>query len=119
MSDDLLDFIEATSLSIDQLNELYAGYSKLQKAGVAITKDQYQKALEETMLDLDSNLSNFKEVVAMHFGDMIAEGDDFAEQWNAIVSAIGDTFATGILDMGQNMEKFQNTINSFYEKSAK
>ena len=80
MSDDLLDFIEATALSIDQLNELYAGYSKLQKVGIEITKDQYQKALEETMLDLDDNLSNFKEVVAMHFGDMIAEGNEFADQ---------------------------------------
>lgn len=118
MSDDLLNFIEVTSLSIDQINELYAGYSKLQKAGIEITKEQYQKALEETMFDLDDDLSNFKDIIAMHFSDMIAEGEDFEDQWNAVVSAIGDTFATGILDMGQNMEKFQNTINSFYEKSA-
>jgi hypothetical protein len=80
MSDDLLDFIEVTHLSIDQLNELYAGYSKLQKAGIEITKDQYQKALEATMFDLDDNLSNFKDVVAMHFGDMITEGNNFADE---------------------------------------
>lgn len=80
MSDDLLDFIEATSLSIDQLNELYAGYSKLQKAGIEITKDQYQTALEETMLDLDYNLSNFTEVVAMHFRDILTEGNNFTDE---------------------------------------
>ena len=56
MSDDLLDFIEATSLSIDQLNELYAGYSKLQKAGVAITKDGCESItdyLKKGIIELD------------------------------------------------------------------
>lgn len=76
----MLAFIEATNLAIDQLNDLYSGYKKLQQAGIDITKNQYTRALESTMLDLDYNLSNFKEVVAAHFGNMIAEGKAFEDQ---------------------------------------
>jgi hypothetical protein len=35
-----------------------------------------------------------------------------------LVSSIGDEIATTILDMGQEMEAFGNTINSFYEKAS-
>jgi hypothetical protein len=35
-----------------------------------------------------------------------------------MISAIGDQFAVSILDMGQNLEAFQNTINNFYDTAA-
>jgi hypothetical protein len=33
------------------------------------------------------------------------------------MNTVGNILSTSITDMGQNMEKFKNTINNFYEKS--
>lgn len=118
LDEQILQFIENTGLSIDAINELYAGYEKLQKAGIEITKEQYQNALEDAMYLMEDDLSNFEEVIGAAFDGIVLKGEEFNEEWNALVSAIGDTFAVAILDMGQNMEKFENTINNFYEKSA-
>lgn len=122
MSEDIIEFIEATDLSIDQINKLYEGYTALQKAGMEITKEEFQAALEDTMTLMEDDLSNFNQVVQSTYGYLLEGldpfGEEYQEKWNAIVSAIGDVFAVGLLDMGQNMEKFGNTINSFYEKAS-
>ena len=122
MSNDILEFIEATNLSIDQINKLYEGYTTLQKAGIEITKEEFHAALEDTMTLMEDDLSNFDQVIKSTYGYLLEGLDPFGEKyqakWNAIVSAIGDVFAVGLLDMGQNMEKFGNTINSFYEKAS-
>ena len=114
----ILQFIDTMGLSIDEINELYAGYKNLQKVGLDITKEQYQDNLDLAMMQFDDDLSNFNTVIADAFSNTLKSAEDFDETWNTIVSSIGDTFATGILDMGQNMDKFNNTIDSFYEKSA-
>jgi hypothetical protein len=35
-----------------------------------------------------------------------------------LINVIGDQIAIPILDMGQQMEAFNNQINSFYEKAS-
>ena len=52
----------------------------------------------------------------MVFGQFL---DDSEDALNAFISAYGDLVQVGILNMGQNMDKVQNSINSFYEKSLK
>ena len=43
--------------------------------------------------------------------------DGSEEAQNAFISAYGDLVQQGVLNMGQNIDKVKNTINSFYEKS--
>ena len=50
------------------------------------------------------------------FGDYL---DGSEETLNAFIAAYGDLVQIGILNMGQNMEKTQNSINKFYETAAK
>lgn len=50
------------------------------------------------------------------FGDYL---DGSEETLNAFIAAYGDLVQVGILNMGQNMEKTQNSINKFYETASK
>ena len=118
MDDSILNFIDTMGLSIDEINELYAGYKDLQKAGMEITKEEYEGKMNSVMSQLDGDLSHFDDIIKANFADVLATADNFDDAWNTIISSIGDTFATGILDMGQHMDKFKNTINSFYETAA-
>lgn len=118
MDDSILEFIDTMGLSIDQINELYAGYKKLQNVGLDISQEDYQERLEQTMSQLDGDLSNLNSVLQANFGDILSNAQDFNKAWNTLVTTIGDQIATSILDMGQAMESFGNTINNFYDKAA-
>ena len=48
------------------------------------------------------------------FGEYL---DGSEETLNAFIAAYGDLVQVGILNMGQNMDKVKNSINSFYEKA--
>lgn len=47
-----------------------------------------------------------------------SDSEQFIDAYNILVNSIGDTIGTGILNMGQNMEDFENQIQSFYEKAS-
>lgn len=111
--------MEATKMSIDEVNNLYSGYKKLNKAGMEVTKEEYRGALNKALAQLDGDLGNLNEVIQNHFSQFIRDGENFEEDWNAIIAAIGDSFATSALDMGQQIESFGNTINKFYETATK
>ena len=119
MPDGVIEFIEMTKMSIDELNELYSGYKKLNKAGMEVTKEEYRSALDTALSELDGDLGNLDQIIQDHFSQFIRDGENFEEDWNAIISAIGSSFATSALDMGQQIESFGNTINKFYETATK
>lgn len=81
MSDDILNFIEATSLSIDQINDLYGAYAQLQKAGMEITKEEFHAALEDTMTLMNDDLSNFDQVIKSTYGYLLEGLDPFGEEY--------------------------------------
>jgi hypothetical protein len=81
MSKDVLEFIEATDLSIDQINKLYAGYTALQKAGIKITKEEFHAALEDTMTLMHDDLSNFDQVIKSTYGYLLEGLDPFEKEY--------------------------------------
>ena len=115
----ILDFIDATNLSVDQINALYNGYETLQKQGLKITQDRFKMGMDSTLKELTPNMSNLNDVLKKNFGYMLGTGEEFDKNWEILLNQISNTFAETIQDMGQNMEKFDNTINNFYEKSLK
>ena len=122
LPDGVVKFMKTTKMSVDEVNNLYSGYKKLNKAGMKVTKEEYRGALDKALPQLDGDLGNLNEVVQNHFSQFIRDKKNlknFKEDWNTIVSAIGDSFATSALDMGQQMESFGNTINKFYETATK
>ncbi len=121
MSDDVLNFIDKAKLSIDDLNELYAGWKKIQKAGVDITQEEYQSlfpVLMETLASTDGDIAYATEQV---FGSYLSEFERGSEEWNkaynSFINSFGDLVAVGILNMGQNIDALQNTVDNFYEKA--
>ena len=63
--------------NIDEINELYAGYKALQKAGMDITKEAYQDKLDLVMGQLNGDLSNFNVVIGDAFRDVLSTAEDF------------------------------------------
>ena len=53
------------------------------------------------------------------FGSYINGLDGYADKYNAILDIFAETMTIGVSNMGQNIEKLGNSINSVYEKAAK
>lgn len=123
MTEDTLKFIEASELTVDKLNELYKGYSRLNKAGIDISESEYQNRYYLMLDSLAGNGGDIASTIRQVFGDYLLAFDEGSEEWinawNALVSNFGDLVEKGILNMGQNMTALKNTINNFYETSAK
>lgn len=122
LNESALDLIDELQLSNDAINEIYSSYEKLNSIllhelganALQFSADEFRTMMDSVWSSLESDLSNFESVLKSTFGSAIVGSTD---AWNALVSAIGDTIAVGILDMGQQMESFGNTVNSFYEKA--
>ena len=101
-SNEALDYMDHLGANIDGINELAKA---IQKTGVnAAMSAQMIGALFEELehgSDLASTITDL-------FG---------SENFDAILNAYDKAFGTTILNMGQNVDKFRNTVNSFYEKS--
>lgn len=46
------------------------------------------------------------------------DGENYAEAYNAMVDIFAETMSVGMLNMGQNIEKLNNSVNSIYEKAS-
>lgn len=84
----------------------------------------------------DETLSKFQELMQMLgtttdvgyvlktvFSDVLGslkEGtEEYTEAYNTLLNAYAEIAGTGVLNMGQNMDKLRNTINDLYEKAEK
>ena len=111
-----LDFIDSIGMSIDDLNTFYDSWEKLQKKGVQISKEEFQDNFDTYLEVLANTQGDILMATKTVFGDYL---DDSEDALNAFISAYGDLVQVGILNMGQNLDKVKNSINSFYEKSLK
>lgn len=120
MSSNVLDFIDDVGLSNDEINELWASWEKLQKAGVKnkkgelISEEVFEGRFALYMEELAKTQGDVLAATQKVFGDYL---DGSEKTLNAFISAYGDLVQVGILNMGQNMDKTKNTINSFYDKA--
>ena len=122
MSEDVLNFIDNANISIDSLNSIYTGYEKLQKAGLNITKEQYQSRFQlflEAITKFDGDASA---AIEETFGDILNQFDkgskEYINAWNAFVNLYGNAVTKGVLNMGQDMDKFTNKVSDFYAKAS-
>ena len=122
MSDDVLEFINDTGLSTDKLNELYTSYSKLQKAGIDITKEQYQSKYFSFLQALTDFNGDVAQAVQSTFGDVLKQFDEgstkYITAWNGLINTFGGLVEQGILNMGQSMDKINGQIDNIYSKMS-
>lgn len=103
MSKDTLDYIDAIGADIDGINELASAIQKL-----GYTADESAEALDD-MFQLLQTGANLHDTIADMFG---------IDNYDSILNAYDKAFGTTILNMGQNIDKFKNTVDGFYEKAA-
>ena len=114
LGDGVLDFIDSTGLSIDELNKLNGAWEDLRKQGVDITKEVWESRFTDYLNMLTATQGDVLKATEIVFGDYL---DGTEKTLNAFISAYGDLVQVGVLNMGQNMDKIKNSINNFYEKA--
>lgn len=122
MSEDVLNFIDNANISIDSLNSIYTGYEKLQKAGLNITKEQYQSRFQPFLEAITKFDGDASAAIEETFGDILNQFDkgskEYINAWNAFVNLYGNAVTKGVLNMGQDMDKFTNKVSDFYAKAS-
>lgn len=114
LTDNALDFLDKKGLGGDKLNELGEGWKVLQKAGVDISEETWKNKFKFYIEALAETQGDVLQATKSVFGTYL-RGNEKA--LNAFVSAYGNVIQVGILNMGQEMDKIKNTVNSFYEKA--
>lgn len=115
-SEHTLSFIDSVGLSIDKLNTLYSSWETLQKKGIQISEEDFESKFNQYITVLAQTQGDVLSTTETVFGDYL---DGSEETLNAFIAAYGDLVQVGVLNMGQNMDKINNTINGFYEKAMK
>ena len=115
LGDTVISFFDAENLSIESVNDIYtnlknvtAKYGKIEQETFNNMFKQYIGILKET----DSNILQATQDV---FGSII---DGNAKIMNEFIDAYSKVTSIGILNMGQNIDSFKNSINIFYEKAS-
>lgn len=114
LEEDALDFVDSVGMSINELNDLYGAWEKLQKRGVQISQQDWEDNFELYLETLAATQGDVLAATELIFGEYL---DDSEDALNAFIEAYGDLVQVGILNMGQNMDKVKNSINNFYEKA--
>lgn len=121
MTQEQLEFIETSGLSIAKLNDFYDGYRKLQRAGVNITKEQFQGQFNN-IIDQLANGSTITEIIDNTFGSYLSGMDKaskaYAKAYNALVNVMDSLLGESLMNIGQNLTKFDSTVSNFYKKST-
>ena len=102
MSIHTLEYIDRIGADIDGINQLASAIQNL-----GYSADKSAEILDQ-MFDLLGTGADLGQTITDLFGE---------ENYDAILNAYDKAFGTTILNMGQNVDKFKNTINSFYEKA--
>lgn len=98
------------------------GWKKLQKAGIAMTEAEYKALFTSSdgiLATLQQTGGNVAATIDAVFGDYIDGLEGYADKYNQILDIFAETMAVGMSNMGQNIEKVGNSINSVYEKASK
>lgn len=122
MGDDVLKFIDSMSWSIDQINAMGEGWKKLQKVGMEISESQYKELFtsqDGILATLQKTGGDLASTIDAVFESYIKGLDNYADKYNAILDIFAEGMTIGISNMGQNIEKLGNSINSVYEKASK
>lgn len=121
LGDDVLDFIDKTNLSIDKIDELYKGYEKLNHTGlIRIGREEYENRADQFLQSMADFNGDVVKATQAAFGDLLEglKGEELETAWNAMIKNFGDLVAVGILNMGQNIDSLENTIDDFYKKAS-
>ena len=121
MSEDTLRMIDKLEISIDKINDLNDAWSMLAQQGLTATQEEYKKLITDTngLLDtLAQTGGDVAETINTVFGQYLNTMEDSTKVYSALVNTISNLIGHGMLNIGQNVTKLKNIVNSFYEKAS-
>lgn len=122
LDDSMLEWIDNIGLSTSELNDLYSAWSKLQKAGINITQEEYEDIFMNGFLpDLANGLST-QQAILTNFGNYLDQFGQGTEKWinayNILINELSDAIGMNVLDMSQSMDSFNNWISAVYDNAS-
>lgn len=107
MDDSALDYIDTVGASIDAINDLAKAIQALgydSKTSLKMLNDLFSE------LQTGHNLGySLADIIGLSM-----DSDEYTSVLNAFDKAIGIT----VLNMGQNVDKFKNSIDALYQKAS-
>lgn len=121
LGDQAIQYLNDYGLTIEQVNKLYTSWEIINKTNKKFTQSFFQDNFDTLLQNLQNYDNDISAAIKATYGSVLNDlsGKEFEDTWNAIVNAIGKAITNGILNIGQTVEKFNNTINNFYEKAQK
>lgn len=121
MNDDVLKMVEYLELSVDDINQLGQSYKTLKSYGLDMSEEAFKKSITGAGGVLDTLAKTGGDVettVKQVFGTVLSSADNYEKTYNAIINSLSSVLSRGMLNMGQDVTKLKNTVNSFYEKAT-
>lgn len=107
MSDSALDYLDNIGASIDNINEMGNAIQKL-----GYNTEEAADKINDLFTELQSGTG-----LRTALTDLFGLGVD-SDEYKSLLNAYDKAFGTTVLNMGQNIDKFKNTIDSFYQKAS-
>ena len=108
--DEMVGLVEKLGITADEVNNIGKA---MQKLGVG--KNALMPKFESFLKNINSSNNDIRAAIEKTFGAEIAANEDM---YNLILNAYAEATGVTILNMGQNLDKLNNTINDFYKKAA-
>lgn len=109
-----IGLIEHLNLTADEVNDIAKAIQKL-----GFNADQSLQKFDALLKNINSS-GKVQDSIMNIFGAQIGslDTDEGKKLYNTILNAYAEATGVGILNMGQNLDKLNNTINDFYKKAA-
>lgn len=121
MGDDVLKMVEYLELSIEDINQLGKSYKTLKSYGLDMSEEAFKESITGANGVLDTLAKTGGDVestVKQVFRTVLSSADSYEKTYNAIINSLSGILSRGMLNMGQDVTKLKNTVNSFYEKAT-
>lgn len=122
---DILDFLESVGMTTAELNDFYDSWKNLQKAGWEISQEEWESNFEGMLQLLADTNGDINQVINTYYSEQVAQlrelyqdDEKFYKAYDALINSFANAVEVGVLNMGQNLDKFANAINNFYDKAA-
>lgn len=122
---DILDFLESVNMTTQELNDFYASWKNLQKAGWEISQEEWESNFEGMLQLLADTNGDINQVINTYYSEQVAQlrelyrdDEKFYKAYDVLINSFANAVEVGVLNMGQNLDKFANAINNFYDKAA-
>ena len=117
----VLDWMNEIGMSTVELNKLNDSFKSFahEEVGMQISQEEYTKQLTTKFLPAVANGISVQQAFIDTFGKFFDENGDINKGIDLMLNQFQTITGKNILDAGQSIDAFKNSIDSFYETASK